>query len=236
MFRIRCLVCLALLASTGALAQTRATPLSQAAPAPSCPPLLPAREQPHEPAPHEDGTPREDVPRSEPVTRFSPGRVALASVGGFAAGYGLLFVGDAVFGDGASCGENDRDCLFKGLLLTLPIYSTGLALGVHTVGRFMNGQGRFLPTLVGAVAGSGAGMLLFFSGNVAAGLLGVLLLPIPGAVIGYELSQREPGLNPGDSEGQDDEEDAYARAGVRLTPLLGVTPRGGLFGGISGRF
>lgn len=238
MFCMRVAMCLAVLTSTGSLAQSRASPPSQAAqaaPVTTSPPLVPAHAQPQEPALPEERAPREDVPQLVPVTRFPPGRVALQSLGGFAAGYGLLAAGGAIIGD-VPCGENDRDCFLKGLLLTIPIYSTGLSLGVHTIGRFMDGQGRFLPTLIGAAAGSGAGMLLFLSGNVTVGVLGILLLPIPGAVIGYGISQPEFGPGPGEPEGDYDEEDEYARAGLQLTPLLGVTPQGGLFGGISARF
>ena len=105
----------------------------------------------------------------------------------------------------------------------------GTALGVKLAGDWTGGEGRYLPTLGGAVLGSLAGGAV----AVAAGVLLHPALAIPpavagpflGAVIGYELSdtsQRKLKAAPGTA--------------VVVLPAVSVRPSGGVVAGLVGSF
>jgi hypothetical protein len=81
-------------------------------------------------------------------------------------------------------------------------------------------------------AGIGATALVGAAGGDDLVFLAGLILPIAGAVIGYEISHPDSSRDTGD-DGYGDE---YARRGFQVVPVCGVTARGSLLGGLSGRF
>lgn len=108
-------------------------------------------------------------------------------------------------------------------------YSVGVTMGVMLVGKLLGGKGdnllTFLGALAGAAAGSGIGIA---SGNAEALILGLAFGPIIGAAAVYEFTHAltsQPG-GPG----------LQARSGLRVMPVAGLTPRGGLLAGLAGRF
>jgi hypothetical protein len=121
-----------------------------------------------------------------------------------------------------SCDFIEGDCTTANAL-TLSGIALGAASGTYLAGRLMKGRGRFLGTLIGSSAGTGAGLLLLLADgdDPTMGVLALLLLPGLGAMAGYEsthASQEPP------------------RSSLTFIPVLGPTPRGGFLGGLSGRF
>jgi hypothetical protein len=107
--------------------------------------------------------------------------------------------------------------------------SLGVATSVYFTNRFLGGRGEFLPTLIGALAGSAVGGSMGVStSNLTILFVGLAVGPIIGAALGYELSHAlsvEPN-GPG----------PQAHAALQVMPVLGATPKGGLLGGLAGRF
>lgn len=90
------------------------------------------------------------------------------------------------------------------------------SLVVYGLGSALHGEGALSTTLLGGFAGTGLGALLSVALGSYAGLLAIPVLAAAGAVIAYEIS------------------DAGSR--VQWTPVVGVTPGGGVLGGLIGRF
>lgn len=107
----------------------------------------------------------------------------------------------------------------------------GLALGptltTYAAGSLMKGRGGFLGTLIGAAAGTGAGLLLLFADNDdTIGPFSLLAMPAIGATMGYELSKVFPVSS------------SFSLTGpsIPVAPAFGTTRHGGFVGGLTGRF
>lgn len=159
------------------------------------------------------------------------GRMLLETLGGGLGGVMGLGAGFFIGGNIATESSCGLDCT-EGALLTLSVVGVGMTLGasagVFGAGSLMDGQGRFLHTLGGAALAEGAAL-----GLVALGLdstpatLSILLAPLVGALVGYEVSHV---LSRSDME-----QSASAHSGVSLMPVVGATPGGGMLG-LHGRF
>ncbi len=113
------------------------------------------------------------------------------------------------------------------------IASAGATFGatgiVYLTGGMFGGRGRFLPTLLGGLVGASLGAV---SGTVSENnlvlILGLGIGPIIGALVGYEVSHS--------LAAPVSEVPARLGRGVQVLPVFSATPRGGLLGGIAGRF
>jgi hypothetical protein len=106
--------------------------------------------------------------------------------------------------------------------------SVGAPIGVSLAGKLLNRRGSFIVSWLSSVAGLGVGYGIYglarsgSDSSLAKGTYALtLLLPVAGAVLGYELS------SPSDA-------DLHAEAG-QLVPALALSPRGAAIG-LSGRF
>jgi hypothetical protein len=230
----RAVLCLALLVSGLGFAQ---------APVASPPPLVPAEGPPAQEAPVGEVIPHTQRPQFPPSGPFEPANVVLEAAGGMVGAVGLGIGGTAalygLLSLSSSCDGEDL-CPLAAALFALPITALGLPLGVWTVGKLLdNGPGQFLPSFLGTFAGVGAALLLIVTQSQLLIGLGLALLPLSGAVIGYELSRPdvpdEPG-GPSDDRRGNGYGSEYSSTSVRLSPVLGFTPGGGLMGGFTARF
>lgn len=159
------------------------------------------------------------------------GRVTLELLGGTVAGLSLGLVGLAI-GSGANpCNDNDSSRCYTPLLVGGILGMTlGIPTGVFAVGSWMDGRGGYLASLLGTIIGAGLGALIAVSTNdpIAAGI-GLTVGPFGGAVLGYEMSH---------ARWESSQEPAPRRSSSRaqVMPTLGVTPKGGFFGGLAGAF
>jgi hypothetical protein len=194
--------------------------------APTLPPLVTAPEEPEEP-PKGELIPRRRVPAQEASDLFVPRLLLGPLLGGVAASCGAalgLFLGVTV----TRCDVFEGGC--DDVALLVPTVVGGLAagsLGVYGMGSFMNGQGQWLPTLLGTALGMGLGIVAVAASSGTA-WFALPLVTGMGAVAGYEISHS--------LQSSAQEEDEEARAGLLLMPVLGRTPEGGLLGGLAGRF
>jgi hypothetical protein len=102
-------------------------------------------------------------------------------------------------------------------------------IGVYFAGRMSEGEGLFLPTLVGSLASGGLTALTLSAMSRSISPAGVLVLaisPLVGSLIGYEVSHAFV------SRGR---RSAAAR-GVQVLPTAGVTRSGTGVLGLAGRF
>jgi hypothetical protein len=122
------------------------------------------------------------------------------------------------------CNGSDLVVLAAPMLLGATAFST---LTVYGLGSLLKGRGTLFSTLVGSVAGAGLGLVLLGT----AGYAGLALMPplaAIGALIAYEIS---------DSSWEPEPSQALsASSPFQLIPVLGVTPGGGVLGGLTGRF
>jgi hypothetical protein len=162
------------------------------------------------------------------VPRILTGTVlgTLAGTGGLVGGF-LLGLGlapdcdpfDDVCSDGEIFLQASPALLATGILSSVVVYGMGSAL---------HGEGDVITTLLGGFAGAAAGVMLTLAVANYSGILSIPPLAAVGAVIAYELS---------DSSWE--REQAKARLGssrLQWTPVVGVTPGGGVLGGLLGRF
>jgi hypothetical protein len=223
---------LCLLLPLQGLAQPRSpadAPLSPMTP----PPLVPASGEPEEAAP--DEVPRgEIIPNDGDSVRGSDSRsvrvpvgILLGTVGGAVGAIpGTVLMASAICFDGCS-GEDEA--VYVGFVLAIAGVITGTAATVNWMGDVMDGQGSFWPAALGALLGTlGGGIAGAAVAAVAglAGLIPVILGPAVGAVIGYELSH----------SGAVEAAAGGVASRPRLVPLVTVSPRGGLIGGLAGTF
>jgi hypothetical protein len=150
----------------------------------------------------------------------------LAGAGGGIVGFlgGFILAGCGVF---EGC-DNDSE-----LRIAVPtVLGVGLASSftVYGLGQAMDGDGQVLPTLLGGLLGASTGVVgAYASNDGAAGW--VLLTPVlsaVGAVIAYEVSSMSREPEPTEAS------DPYSN--LRLTPVFGMTPKGGVLGGLMGQF
>jgi hypothetical protein len=224
----RIVLCLALMTASVSFAQA-------AADAPLADPQDAAPAQP----PAEPVEPRaEPIPfRSRPAPAPPPDlllpRILAEAFGGVLGGVGMgiagLLVGAEALGN-TDCSDGEA-CVALLALITIPATFVGIPLGVQYAGQSMGGQGDFLPALGGTVLGTGVGVILGMQAEGKGGLaVGLIVGPILGSIVGYELSSA---IN---------ERRAFilgaasSRSGPRVVPVVSVTPRGGLLGGLSGSF
>jgi len=221
------------------------TPPEEPAPAVTPPPLVPAPPSPSDSSQAfpggPDEAPSEDTPRGEIIHREweterdpSPTfpRLLLEIVGGsLGASAGIipggLLILSAFCDDSCSGGEESRAIL--GLGIALAGFAGGAAVGITGAGSLLHGEGEYWPTAGGAALGTLVGTLaalaLASSADEAA-LIPFLAGPVVGGMIGYEIShsnalarkQRNPALTP------------------VVLPMATVSPRGGVIGGLAGRF
>ncbi|WP_224247689.1 hypothetical protein [Hyalangium gracile] len=202
-------------------------PLSGAAQAPSPPPMVPAPAAPPAEAVQPEG---ELIPRSSVTPdsgRGRAGRVILGPLTGLVLGLLAATPGLVLMGDSFSCSTcaNDSEIIGGGLV-SLVGFTAGTALGVKLIGSLFWGEGRFLKTLLGSALGFGGGLLTMIPLIETEGGWAVPLIigPLIGAVIGYELSHTE------------ELERMAAGPSVAVLPSVSVHPSGGVIAGLMGRF
>ncbi|MDC0707236.1 hypothetical protein POL68_02020 [Stigmatella sp. ncwal1] len=224
----RIVLCTLLALPTLGRAQTGDAPV--ASPEPSPPPLVTSPPDTQAPPSVGEIIPRdlEDERPRRPYLIVP--RILLSSLAGTVAGAGGTFLGFLV-----GSGINDCD-LFDDVCGDKTLYAYGIptliaagslsSLAVYGVGSLLDGRGSFLPTLLGGFVGAGASIAF----QDLAGY-GVILLIAPlsavGAILGYEISGAlwEPAPLP-----------QQARSSLQVLPVLGLTPDGGVLGGLTGRF
>jgi hypothetical protein len=231
---------LCLLLPLPGLAQSPA-PHEQPVPPVTLPPLVPAPSEPSDsPLASPDEAGPEDSPRGEiirrewrPDTDPSPTfpRLLLEVLGG-TVGATVGFIPGGLLILSAFCtdrcdGAESRAIL--GLGLALAGIAGGTAVGITGAGSLLHAEGEYWPTAggaaIGTLVGSIVGLVLASSVEEAA-LIPVLVGPLMGGMIAYELShsgavsrrQRPPFSRP------------------QVVPMATVTPRGGFIGGLAGRF
>jgi hypothetical protein len=112
---------------------------------------------------------------------------------------------------------------FTGVLIGIPA-------GTWVGGRLMGGKGQFLATAGGSLVGWGGallGTLVLDTGDSDALSLALLVMPIAGATVGYELSQASAPAAPPPPVSRQSQ--------VRVVPLAGMTEHGPRLG-LMGRF
>lgn len=236
MFLLRLALGLALLAPCVGLAQPSDAP---APPAPveleelTPPPLVSAPEEPEAPArPTAALFPRRREPEPPHGPGLVVGRVMLELLAGAVSGAGIgavsVLAGASLISN--ACNNDDSlDCIVPLVMVGGAGALLGVPLGVTGAGKVLHGRGQFWPTLIGTVAGAGAGLVGgLASGSDAMLIVGLSAGPLVGAILGYELSHLVtwfPGVKR-----------SNAQAGVSIVPSLAALPKGGVLGGLSGRF
>ena len=195
---------------------------------------------PQEEAPSEPPTPQDELipvrPRSMQEVPPNPilPRIFVEAFGGVLGGVGMGIVGllaAASALEDTDCSGGDG-CLAVMVVIAVPAAFVGIPLGVQTAGQSMGGRGDFIPALGGTLLGTGAGFIIGLRSESTGGLVASLIVgPILGAIVGYELSSS---IN--ERRGYIPAAAASSSPGLRVVPVAGVTPRGGLLGGLSGSF
>jgi hypothetical protein len=212
------------------LAQSKAPapPLGPVSP----PPIIPA---PGAPVEGEATNPAEGKPQGEiipPEERLSsdgsgspavriPVSILLGTVGG-----AVGAIPGAILMIDGFCPDCDAGDFYVGFALSVAGAVVGTALTIDWVGDWLDGQGRFWPTLLGVVLGALAGTgaaLASASISEAAPIIPAVLGPTLGGAIAYELSNAMV------------RREAMASR-PRVAPLLTVSARGGFIGGLIGTF
>lgn len=212
-------------------AQASDAPASPPPPLATAPPELPPAAQ--EPAP--PSFQGELIPRQwqSPRPDYSVPRILAGTFLGTLAGAGGM-VGGFLLGMELEkdCNPFDDVCSSDEILVqTAPAaLATGLlsSLVVYGMGSALHGEGALSTTMVGGSVGTGLGLLLSVAAQSYAGILLIPPLAALGAAIAYELS---------DSAWE--REHARARLGstpLQWTPVVSITPGGGMLGGLVGRF
>lgn len=245
MIMFRLVLCLTLLVSSQGFAQADEewSPYTPTEPAPAVPPppLVPADppatpSAPSAPAP---STPQGEIIPRESVSEERSGgralRLVAAPFGGIIGSFGGAMAGAIVSGFVLLpfCLESLRDpsrgCIVSFLALASLGATAGATACIYWMGGALGGQGRLPPTILGALLGATMGAV---SGTVSSNnlvlFLGLGIGPIIGAVVGYEISHS--------LEDASSAPTSQRRTGFEVLPVLSATPRGGLMGGLAGRF
>lgn len=214
------------------------SPKPEAAPSPEAlpPPLVPAPEEPETtPAQPTSEAPRDALsPRplheSTEAEEWRPYRIPLQILGGSAGvGAGMLLAAGIISLDSFDC---DGPCNFFLLFLGLGVGAGGITLGptlaVWGIGEALEDRGRFWPTLAGAALGTVSSIVAQaqLSNKVSdAALIAVVGFgPLLGTLAAYELTRKGP-LPSGPESSR-----------LQVLPVVGMSPGGGLVGGLAGRF
>jgi hypothetical protein len=190
------------------------------------PPLVPAPAAPQE-EPSEEPPWGEIIPREPRRDSWWGGRMALELLGGSLLGFVGFVPGAYVMINGDIHGNETQ--FGVGLSLTGIGLTAGATFGVVGAASLLGGEGRFLPTLAGSGLGLVGGMLAALALGPQIGeaaFLALIMGPPIGALIGYEYSHAKA-LESGP---------APTASAPRVMPLVTVTPRGGILGGLVGRF
>lgn len=198
------------------------------------PPPLPQEEPSPPPLPQGESIPYQYRPENElpPDPIFS--RILVESTGGVLGGAvmglsGILSGAPALRDVKCRSGEV---CLLPLLFVMVPAAFVGIPYGVEGFADGMSGRGELLPTMAGSVLGTGVGFLSgYATGSTLGWIVSLILWPITGAVVGYEISHAI-NLRSAKAAGPV----PSASTGARMVPLLGATPQGGFFTGLSGSF
>lgn len=240
----RLVLCVTLLVSGRGFAQTSEewTPYTPPAAEATPPPLVPAA--PLSPPPSAP-KPAEPPPKGELIPRRLPGlkgesdqaalRLVITPWSGVIMGMAGIIVGfvptvvlAAPFCAGSRSNDGPQCAIAIGTTLAVS-YSVGVTLGISIVGRMTGGEGDGMMTFFGALAGAAVGAGIGVATQSTAGLiLGMALAPVLFAATAYEISHYVARQSPG--------VEFQARSRPRVMPVVGVTPRGGLLGGLAGRF
>ncbi|MFP2912219.1 GlsB/YeaQ/YmgE family stress response membrane protein [Pyxidicoccus sp. 3LFB2] len=204
------------------------------------PPLVPVS-PPEAPAPPDDAPPGDEAAPSPSVSEQAlPGRaavppkdpvprVAMEVVGGTAGGLLAGTVGMAAGYVLALPTVGCDDCRVVALVGGFTGVLLGIPAGTWMGGRFMGGKGRLLATAGGSLVGWGGALLgsllLSDAGDNDAVALALLVLPLAGASVGYELSNPSENTVPA----------PRASERVQVLPMAGMTERGPRLG-LMGRF
>jgi hypothetical protein len=252
MIRFRVVLCLTLLVSSLGFAQTDEewSPYIPSEPKPSVPPPLVPADPPVAPSvpdeQDEADEPEASTPRGEIIPRESvPGattggravRLVAAPFGGVIGSFGGAMAGAIVSSfvllpfclDALRNPEANTGCIVGFAAFGALGATAGSTACVYWIGRALGGQGRLLPTILGSLVGVTMGAV---SGTVSSDelvlILGLGIGPIIGAIVGYEISHSV--------EESSTEPTSRRRPGFEVLPVVSATPRGGLMGGLVGRF
>jgi hypothetical protein len=164
------------------------------------------------------------------MEEWRPYRIPLQILGGSAGvGAGMLLAVGIVALDPMNC---DGPCNFLLLFFGLGIGAGGITLGptlaVWGIGEALDDRGRFWPTLAGAALGTLSSLVVQaqLSNQVSdAATIAVFGFgPLLGTMVAYELTRRGP--LPSEPEA----------SRLQVLPVVGLSPGGGLVGGLVGRF
>jgi hypothetical protein len=169
-------------------------------------------------------------------------RVTLEAVGGAAGELAGLIAafplaisthGSVICVLGDDNGDCEADRRQRGFLVMMLTISVGETLGVYGAGTLAGGKGQLLPTIGGALLGTGAALGVYraaFNDNFFPGMVVSSVLPPLGAILGYELSHALSGY------GYWTLESPRSGSSVRLVPIMGRSSEGSLMGGLAGQF
>jgi hypothetical protein len=237
----RIVLCLVLLSASVGFAQVSSdVPLAGSEdPAPVPPPPEPGVELEQPPLVSEPAQ-GELIPYHYKPEREAPPDLILPRVlsevfGGVLGGVGMgvvgLLIGASAL-ESVDCSADDNVCAATVIAVTVPAVFVGIPLGVQFAGQGLGGQGEFLPALGGTLVGTGAGLIYGLSSDGPGPLVaGLIVGPLLGAIVGYEISNA---IVRGGSPAPRAVSSAFVSP--QVVPLVGATPRGGLLGGLSGRF
>lgn len=193
------------------------------------PPLVPAPEQeaPEESEASAVAVPEAALPAQAPEGMPTGPRILLETLAGgagtFAGGLGGLVLGIIA----TDCSLFETDCT-AAAVMGLSGMALGTAFSTWGAGSLMRGRGGLFSTLLGAVLGTGAGLVLLAADTDELGGIGLLALPTVGAVMGYELSHHAD-LGPSSHF-------SLTQERMPVVPTFGTTQHGGFMGGVAGRF
>lgn len=144
---------------------------------------------------------------------------------GLLAGTGMCWIG--LVRQGADATNACLGAIGGGALLGVGL---GFPLGVFWGGQAAGGRGSVLGALGGMAGGALVGLLggSLLAQDVSGGILLGVPLAMIGSIVGYELTQREPGPSSPRAP-------SVASTRPRLQPVLGFSPRGALVG-LGGNF
>jgi hypothetical protein len=206
----------------------------------TAPPLVPAP-APADPYDPKEGDPEpEEEPPGELIPRqWTPSesaglkapRIVLEVLGGSLLGAAASLPGAFIAAVAAFCDGCESDSQFLGGVgLAFAGLTLGTAVGIKGMGSLLEWEGRFLAALagtsIGALAGLGAGLVIAWGAGSELWFIPILVGPLVGGIIAYESSHTNAL----------EERSSPSRTGMSMIPVVGVSPRGGIIGGLAGRF